>query len=72
MNTHGLKYVCPAKPGALNRGIPTAHSTEPLQDLLANNPFDTQAWPDPSQTLKGQSIEPLYKSVPVAVKTDPE
>jgi hypothetical protein len=69
---HGLKYVFPAKPGALSRGVPTAHSAEPLQDLLTTNPFDAYVWPDPSGTLKGQSIEPLHKSVPIAIKTDPE
>jgi hypothetical protein len=31
---HGLKYVFPAYPGALVRGVPTAHSAEPLKGLL--------------------------------------
>ncbi len=28
---HGLKYVCPAEPGPICRGVPTAHSV-PLKD----------------------------------------
>ncbi|MHC5822137.1 MAG: hypothetical protein ACYT04_41400, partial [Nostoc sp.] len=31
---HGLKYVFPEKPGAMSRGIPTAHSADPLRNLL--------------------------------------
>ncbi len=28
-------------------------------------------WPDAKGSNKGQSVQPLYKSVPMAVKTDP-
>ncbi len=31
---YGLKYVYPAKPGNLVRGIPTAHSAKPLSDFF--------------------------------------
>ncbi len=69
---HGLKYVFHAHPGPLSRGIPTAHSAEPLKNLLITNSDSTYVWADPSGTVKGQTIIPLYKSVPVAVKNDPE
>jgi hypothetical protein len=69
---HGLKYVFHAQPGPLSRGIPTAHSAEPLKNLLITNPESTYVWADPSGTVKGQTIIPLYRSVPVAVKNDPE
>lgn len=29
-------------------------------------------WPDPQGTAKGQAVEPLFKSVPIAVKGDLE
>lgn len=31
---HGLKFVFPAKPGAMTRGIPTAFAAAPLKNLL--------------------------------------
>ncbi|MTJ14960.1 hypothetical protein FJR11_20740 [Anabaena sp. UHCC 0187] len=69
---HGLKYVFPEKPGALTRGIPTAHSAEPLKNLLQGNSADIYVWSDPQGTVRGQSITPLYRSVPAAIKNDPE
>jgi hypothetical protein len=68
---HGLKYVFPVQPGAMGRGIPTAHYAEPLKSLFSANPDSAYVWADPSGIVKGQTIEPLYKSVPVAVKNDP-
>lgn len=67
---HGLKYVFPAQPGALGRGIPTAHSAEPLKSLLSTTSESAYVWPDPAGIVKGQTITPLYKSVPIAVKND--
>jgi len=58
----GLKYVFPQKPGALVRGIPTAHSAPPLNKLLQSN--ELYVWPYARGEKRGQSIEPLYKTVP--------
>jgi hypothetical protein len=69
---HGLKYVFYTQPGALSRGIPTAHSAEPLKHLLAADLQDVYVWPDPEGKVRGQRIEPLYKSVPIAVQQDPQ
>lgn len=69
---HGLKYVFPGQPGPLSRGMPTAHSAEPLKDLLAVDPADAYVWPSPDGTVRGQTITPLYKSVPEAAKSDSE
>ncbi|MGB8699947.1 MAG: hypothetical protein WCD18_11070 [Thermosynechococcaceae cyanobacterium] len=67
---HGLKYVFPAQPGPMGRGIPTAHCAEPLKGLLSSNPDTAYIWPDPSGMVKGQIIPPLYKSVPIAIQND--
>jgi len=69
---HGLKYVFPEKPGALSRGIPTGHSAEPLRNLLNVDSTDVYVWSDSNGTVRGQSITPLYRSVPAAVKDDPK
>ncbi|GAB4421142.1 MAG: hypothetical protein OHK0039_35600 [Bacteroidia bacterium] len=67
--THGLKYVFPARPGALIRGIPTAHSAKPLSDLISAE--EAYVWPSNLGTIRGQGITPLYPSVIKAIRTDP-
>jgi hypothetical protein len=69
---HGLKYVFPTQPGAIVRGMPTAHSAEPLNNLLVTNDLDVYVWAEGSGKIKGQEIKPLYPSVPEAVKEDPQ
>lgn len=65
----GIKYVFPVQPGALVRGVPTAHSAEPLKSLLSFQ--EEMVWEDAEGTVRGQSIIPLYSSVPKAVKNNP-
>ena len=77
---HGLKYVFPTQPGALVRGMPTAHSAQPLKDLLVTSDKpdgmaslrDIYVWAFGSGKVKGQEIKPLYRSVPEAVSSDPQ
>ena len=69
---HGLRYVYPAAPGALCRGVPTAHSAPPLAQQIMSNEDDQYVWPSGSGTVRGQAIEPLYESVPLAAGKDPE
>ncbi|WP_254173231.1 hypothetical protein [Planktothrix pseudagardhii] len=68
---HGLKYVFPAYPGALVRGVPTAHSAEPLKGLLMTDDQNLYVWPFAKGKVKGQEITPLYRSVPEIVGDDP-
>lgn len=65
---YGVKYSFPEQPGALVRGIPTAHSAPPLSDEIQSQ--DPYVWPHASGKVRGQSIEPLYRSVPNAVEKD--
>ena len=44
---HGLRYVFYAQPGRLSRGLPTAHSAEPLKSKLVASPSEVYVWPDP-------------------------
>jgi hypothetical protein len=68
---HGLKYVFPAKAGALVLGVPTAHSAQPLKDLLMVNDDLAYVWAYGKGKVKGQAIIPLYHSVPEVVENDP-
>lgn len=67
---HGLKYVFPAQPGPLVRGIPTAHAAPVLAGRLLSAGEQAGVWEDAHGSLQGQRIEPLYKSVPRAVRRD--
>jgi hypothetical protein len=69
---YGLRYVFPAKPGAVARGISTALSAPVLQSDLHSAGDLPPVWSDANGNTKGQSIEPLFKSVGYAVRLDAE
>ena len=68
---HGIKYVYPAKPSAIVRGIPTSIAAPVLKGKLMTAGEYICVWPDVMGREMGQAVEPLYKSVPMAVKKDP-
>lgn len=67
---HALKYFFPVRPGAMVRGIPTGFAAPALSKSIKSAGGLILVWPDASGTERGQAIEPLYKSVPQAVKKD--
>ncbi len=69
---HGLKYVFPVKPGPLVRGMPTAGAAPVLHEKLVSIDDYIHVWPDPEGNEIGQSLKPLFKSVPDAARRDPE
>ena len=48
--------------------MPTAHSARPLSEIITSS--EIYVWPDEEGIARGQSIEPLYSSVPKAIKGD--
>ena len=66
---YGLKYVFPAKPGELTRGMPTAHSAPPLCERIRSE--QSYVWPIPDGAILGFAIEPLYETVTFAANRDP-
>lgn len=68
--TNGLKFVFPAKLGAITRGIPTAFAAPMLDSLLMSAGEFIHVWPYPKGKAQGQAIEPLFKSVPDAIQND--
>lgn len=66
---HGVKYVFPIEPGAIVRGIPTAHSHPFLQKQFSSE--QPYVWPDRDGEILGQMIEPLYPGQTKAVRQDP-
>ena len=65
---HGLRYVYPQKPGAITRGMTTAHSAPPLLDKVSSQ--EVYVWPWAKGQQRGQCIEPLHPSVPDACQKD--
>lgn len=67
---HGLKFVFPAAPGAMTRGIPTAFAAPMLKDKLLSGGDYIYVWPYAEGRDIGQSVSPLFKSVPEAARSD--
>lgn len=65
---YGIKYVFPQQPGAIVRGVPTAHSAPPLDAIIQSE--EKYVWPTGKGSARGQSITPLYPTVVDAVKLD--
>jgi hypothetical protein len=68
---HGIRYVFPARLGELTRGIPTAVGAPVLADKLMSGGDLVPVWSDAAGSCMGQSVEPLFKSVPMSVRRDP-
>ena len=66
---YGLKYVFPATVGAIKRGIPTAHSALPLAKKIVAGQL-AYVWPHEDGEVRGESLLPLYPSVPDAALKD--
>ncbi len=64
----GLPYVYPQKPGALVRGIDTAHSAEPISDEISFS--EHFVWAHSEGEVRGQEISPLYPKLPEACLKD--
>jgi biotin operon repressor len=67
---HGLKYVFPVKPAEIVRGVPTAFSAPMVEDQLLSMGDYIYVWSYAEGREKGQSVQPLFKSVPKAVLDD--
>ena len=65
---YGLAVVFPAKPGAVVRGVPTAHSAAPLNKDISGG--EDYVWPFAKGNLRGHGITPLYITVPQAALED--
>ena len=67
-----IRYVFPAKQGAVTRGIKTSLSAPVLKQQLMSAGELNPVWPDAEGNTKGQAVEPLYKSVTYAIRRDPQ
>ena len=66
---HGVKYVFPQEPGALIKGMPTAHSHPFMKKFFQGE--SVYVWPEQKGEKIGQLIEPFYPNQPKAAAQDP-
>lgn len=66
---YGLKYVFPTEPGAMVKGIRTAHSASPIKEHISSG-ADVYVWQYAKGNVRGQAIEPLYKTIAASVQED--
>lgn len=64
----GIRYVYPQRPGALVRGMKTAHSASPLDNIIVSE--EPYVWAFVEGNTRGQSIEPLHPKIPEACIKD--
>ena len=69
--TSGAPYVFYADRGSDTRGIPTGVGAHPLSQFFSPG-NDIPVWPDPEGEARGYALVPLYKSVPRAIRNNPE
>jgi hypothetical protein len=65
---YGIRYVFPQIPGSLTIGMPTAHTAPIMLEKIISE--ENYVWADFEGTIKGETIEPLFESVPTACKKD--
>jgi hypothetical protein len=67
---HGIKYIFPAAVSTMTRGIPTSFSSPALEKHVETAGDLIYVWPDPRGKKMGQSVKPLFFTVPFAVRQD--
>jgi hypothetical protein len=66
---HGVRFAFYVERGEVTRGMPTAHAAPPLsEEILAGDM--PPVWPDPEGEVRGETFEPLYRTVPTAARND--
>jgi hypothetical protein len=69
---HGARYAFAPERLGVTRGVPTAHSAPALSGRIVAAPGDLPlVWPDPDGKVRGEGLEPLYRSAPQAARSDP-
>ena len=64
----GIPFIFPQQPGNMVRGIPTAHSAPPLKEEIVSEEY--YVWPYAKGYARGQSVLPLYYTIPQAIDVD--
>ena len=68
---HGVRYVWPAMPGPVKRGVPTGFGAEPLVGKITAAAGEAPVWAHAGGSAKGPSLSPIYRTAPLAALADP-
>lgn len=69
---HGVQYTFPPIIGPLSRGMATGFAGPVLKEHFMSGDGLAPVWPDPEGETRGNSLQPLYHSVPAACRLDPK
>lgn len=70
---HGLRFVFPAELGRVTRGVPTASSAPPLDEVFMHGEAENEfVWPSATGEMRGTSLQPLHPGVVEASRRDPD
>jgi hypothetical protein len=68
---HGVPHSFPAILKSVTRGMPTAWAAPVMSGKFDVSEQLPPVWPDPDGRIRGESVQPLYASVPGAARRDP-
>lgn len=68
---HGLRFVAPAKLGAVVPGIPAGWAAPPVSQRIRESGDLPPVWPAADGRVRGQALTPLHNSAASAVKRFP-
>ncbi len=69
---HGLKYVFPAKPGEIVRGVRTSYAAPSFKGEISIGSDAIPVWPYGEGEERGAALKPLYSSVPESISKHPD
>lgn len=65
---HALRFLAPARLGALTRGVPAAWAAVPMNEAISSSGEEPPPiWPYAHGHVRGQAVEPLHRAAPEAV-----
>ena len=68
---YGVPHAFPGRLGGPTRGMPTAWAADPIAESMPQGSDLPPIWPWPEGKVRGYTVEPLFPSVPDAVKNWP-
>jgi hypothetical protein len=67
----GARYAYPPVRGGVTIGFPTAQALSSVRSLISASREQVTVWPHPAGKVRGQSLLPLYESLPLAAADSP-
>lgn len=67
-SVHALRFLAPARLGALTRGVPAAWAAAPMNEaIISSGEEPPPVWPYAHGQVRGQAVEPLHRAAPEAI-----